>query len=79
MKSALFAFITLVFSSPVFAGDCDILDPTPVDQWRCGSNIELPYADLVPPVKVVTVTISPTAEDSAVEHLSEKLEHIYQR
>lgn len=80
MKSAFVAFIAVVFTgSSVFAAECNILNPKPVDQWECDFHINLPYADLVSPRKVVAVTISPTAEDRAVEHLPETLEHIYQR
>lgn len=80
MKSALFAFAAVAFSvSSAFAGDCNILNPVPVDRWECGTHISLPYTHLVPPVKVATVTVSPTAEDRAVEYLSETLAEVGQR
>ncbi len=80
MKSALFALVTSAFSlSSAFAGDCNIMNPTPVDQWRCGSSVELPYSDLVPPIKVVTVKVTPTASDRDIEYLSDTLAEVGQR
>ncbi len=78
MKSALFALVTSALSS-AFAGDCNIMNPTPVDQWRCDSSVGLPYFDLVPPIKVVTVKVTPTASDRDIEYLSDTLAEVGQR